>query len=168
MCKEKRDDMNVKSFISSKNNRKDKEKKKKKKKSKCVIKETNETDGEVAVNKDLTEEETNVKNDEASSNDSEENSDDSNDESDISVEEDDSDSDEDDEDDDEDEDDEDGDGDEDDYDMDEMNENLYNMLNEFLADEYGVSVATSMSNIAFELHSLNKNISKLLKDKEKK
>ena len=46
------------------------------------------------------------------------------------------------------------------------NEKLYNMLNTFFVDEYGVTIATSMSNISYELHNLNKNLSKLLKSKK--
>jgi hypothetical protein len=45
-------------------------------------------------------------------------------------------------------------------------EKLYNMLNTFFVDEYGVTIATSMSNISYELHNLNKNLSKLLKSKK--
>ena len=37
-------------------------------------------------------------------------------------------------------------------------EDLYNIFNNFFADEYGVSIATSLSNIAFELNKLNKNL----------
>ena len=37
-------------------------------------------------------------------------------------------------------------------------EDLYNVFNNFFADEYGVSIATSLSNIAFELNKLNKNL----------
>ena len=45
------------------------------------------------------------------------------------------------------------------------NEKLYAMLNTFFVDEYGVTIATSMSNISYELHNLNKNLGKLLKSK---
>ena len=65
------------------------------------------------------------------------------------------------------------DSDEDDSDDDETrdldiltNEKLYNMLNTLFVDEYGVTIATSMSNISYELHNLNKNLSKLLKSKK--
>ena len=37
-------------------------------------------------------------------------------------------------------------------------EDLYNIFNNFFTDEYGVSIATSLSNIAFELNKLNKNL----------
>lgn len=65
------------------------------------------------------------------------------------------------------------DDDDDDDDDDEEDDMCYQsdiseVLSNYFSDEYGVNVATSMSNIAFELHQLNKNISKLLKDKEKK
>jgi hypothetical protein len=43
---------------------------------------------------------------------------------------------------------------------------LYNILNSFFVDENEVSIATSMSNISYELNKLNKNLSKLLKSKE--
>ena len=79
------------------------------------------------------------------------------------------DEDDDDDDDDEDEDDsddDDSDSDEDIRDLDILtNEKLYAMLNTFFVDEYGVTIATSMSNISYELHNLNKNLGKLLKSK---
>jgi hypothetical protein len=37
-------------------------------------------------------------------------------------------------------------------------DDLYNVFNNFFTDEYGVSIATSLSNIAFELNKLNKNL----------
>jgi hypothetical protein len=56
--------------------------------------------------------------------------------------------------------------DDDDRDLDILtNEKLYAMLNTFFVDEYGVTIATSMSNISYELHNLNKNLGKLLKSK---
>ena len=80
---------------------------------------------------------------------------------------DDEDDDDDDEDDDEDDEDDDDDDDDEVPDLDILtNEKLYNMLNTFFVDEYGVTIATSMSNISYELHNLNKNLSKLLKSKK--
>lgn len=85
----------------------------------------------------------------------------------LSEDEDDEDDEDDDDDDDDDEDDDDEDDDDEVPDLDILtNEKLYNMLNTFFVDEYGVTIATSMSNISYELHNLNKNLSKLLKSKK--
>jgi hypothetical protein len=79
------------------------------------------------------------------------------DEDDDEDDEDDEDDDEDDEDEEDDEDDDEED-DEEDCDVGMSSEDLYNIFNNFFADEYGVSIATSLSNIAFELNKLNKNL----------
>jgi hypothetical protein len=91
----------------------------------------------------------------------EEDDEDEEDEDDEEDEEDDED-DEDDEEDDDGEEDEDEDEDEDDEEDEEggglTSEDLYTIFSNFFADEYGVSIATSLSNIAFELNKLNKNL----------
>jgi len=154
MEKDKLDTVDFMSFINSMSKLDEMNAPKKKKNSKCVVKETDEDANgeEVAVNKDIKETEDD---DVTTDSDGSEGSDGSDvtDEEDVDVDEDDSD-----EDDDEDN--------EEDFDL--TDENLYNLFNSFFTDEYGVNVATSMSNIAYELHSLNKNLSKMLKDKEKK
>ena len=152
MGKDKLDTVDFMSFINSMSKLDEMNVPKKKKKVKCVVKETDEkvNDEDIALNKDIND------------NDTTNTSDSDDDEVDIDVDDEDSDDDEDDEDSDDDDEDED----EDDDDM--VNENLYNLFNNFFMDENGTSVATSMSNIAYELHYLNKNLSKMLKDKEKK
>ena len=157
--------MDFMSFINSMNkmNKSDKKKKKAKKR---VIKECKISDDSenVAVNKDISDcceikEET----DEDTDNSCE---DSENKKLKKCCEDDDDDKDDDDEDDD-DEDEDDDDDDEDIKDLDILtSEKLYNMLNTFFVDEYGVTIATSMSNISYELHNLNKNLSKLLKSKK--
>ena len=155
MGKDKLDTVDFMSFINSMSKLDEMNVPKKKKKVKCVVKETDEkgNDEDIALNKDI--------NDDETTNTSSDSDDDDVDVNDIDVGEDDSDDSEDDDDDDDDEDDED-----DDDDM--VSENICNLLNTIFVDEDGLSVATSMSNIAYELHYLNKNLSKMLKDKEKK
>ena len=138
MGKEKLDAMDFMSFISSMSKMDEIKKPKNKKKVKCVIEEAENENEDVAVNKDLDEEGVEKKD---SNNDSDVNSDD------ITVSES---------------------GSEDDEDDMCYQSDISEVLSNYFSDEYGVNVATSMSNIAFELHQLNKNISKLLKDKEKK
>ena len=149
MGKDKLDTLDFMSFINSMSKIDEMNTPIKNKKAKCVIKESGDdaNNEDVAVNKDIkeTEKDDDVITDSDGSDGSEE--------EDVDVEEDYSD-DEDDEDDDE------------DFDL--TDENLYNLFNSFFTDEYGVNVATSMSNISYELHNLNKNLSKMLKDKEKK
>jgi hypothetical protein len=125
MGKDKLDTVDFMSFINSMSKLDEMNVPKKKKKVKCVVKETDEkvNDEDIALNKDINDDETTN-----TSSDSED----------------------------------------DDEDEDMVDENLYNLLNNFFMDENGSSVATSMSNIAYELHYLNKNLSKMLKDKEKK
>lgn len=65
-----------------------------------------------------------------------------------------------DEDDEEEEEEEDDEDDEEEEDDDIQDMSLYHILNNFLVDEENTSVATSLSNIAKELHKLNKNIKK--------
>lgn len=146
MGKDKLDTLDFMSFINSMSKIDEMNTPIKNKKAKCVIKESGDdaNNEDVAVNKDIkeTEKDDDVITDSDGSDGSEE--------EDVDVEEDYSD----DEDDDE------------DFDL--TDENLYNLFNSFFTDEYGVNVATSMSNIAYELHNLNKNLSKMLKDKEKK
>ena len=184
--------MDFMSFINSMN-KMNKSDKKKKKAKKGVIKECKISDDSenVAVNKDISDcceikEETDEDTDnscEDSENkklkkcckedDDDEDDDDEDDDDEDEEDEDDDDDDEDDDDEDEDEDeddDEDDDDDDDDEDIKDLDiltsEKLYNMLNTFFVDEYGVTIATSMSNISYELHNLNKNLSKLLKSKK--
>jgi TATA-binding protein-associated factor Taf7 len=132
-----------------------------KKKSKgIVIKEEENSDSvdenEIVTNKDIGEEDSETKDmsDKKSESTSTEEDADEDDE-------DDEDEDDDDDDDDDDEDDDEDDDDDDDNNLTE--DKLYNLLNTFFIDEYGVTVATSMSNIAYELHKLNSNIGKYLK-----
>lgn len=151
MGKDKLDTVDFMSFINSMSKLDEMNVPKKKKKVKCVVKETDENvNGEdIALNKDINDDETTNTSD---------SDDDDIDINEIDV-------------DDEDSDDEDSDEDEDDDEDEEedmVDENLYNLFNNFFMDENGSSVATSMSNIAYELHYLNKNLSKMLKDKEKK
>ena len=144
MGKDKLDTVDFMSFISSMSKLDEMNAPKKKKKVKCVVKETDEkgNDEDIALNKDI--------NDDETTNTSSDSDDDDVDVNDIDVGEDDSEDDDDD----------------DDDDM--VSENICNLLNTIFVDEDGLSVATSMSNIAYELHYLNKNLSKMLKDKEKK
>jgi hypothetical protein len=107
-----------------------------KKVSKCTIKEV---DDENAEECECEEEKVDDDNDDSSSDDSE---DSDNDDS----EEDDDDEDDDDEDDDE--------GEE--YHPGLTEESLWNVLSNFFTDEEGNNIATSMSNIAYELHKINK------------
>lgn len=151
MGKDKLDTVDFMSFINSMSKLDEMNVPKKKKKVKCVVKETDENvNGEdIALNKDINDDDTTNTSD---------TDDDDIDINDIDVDEEDSDDDDEDSDDDDDE----------DEDEDMVDENLYNLFNNFFMDENGSSVATSMSNIAYELHYLNKNLSKMLKDKEKK
>ena len=146
MGKDKLDTVDFMSFISSMSKLDEMNAPKKKKKVKCVVEETYEkvNDEDIALNKDINDDETTNTSD--------------SDDDDVDVGEDDSDDSDDSKDDDDD--------DEDDDDM--VSENICNLLNTIFIDEDGLSVATSMSNIAYELHYLNKNLSKMLKDKEKK
>tara|TARA_B000000475_G_scaffold169318_1_gene136184 strand:- start:1141 stop:1602 length:462 start_codon:yes stop_codon:yes gene_type:complete len=153
MGKDKLDTVDFMSFINSMSKLDEMNVPKKKKKVKCVVKETDEkvNDEDIALNKDINDDDTTNTSD---------TDDDDIDINDIDVDEEDSDDDDEDSDDDDDED--------EDEDEDMVDENLYNLFNNFFMDENGSSVATSMSNIAYELHYLNKNLSKMLKDKEKK
>lgn len=153
MGKDKLDTVDFMSFINSMSKLDEMNVPKKKKKVKCVVKETDENvNGEdIALNKDINDDETTNTSD---------SDDDDIDINEIDVDDEDSD------DEDSDEDDDDDDDEDDEEDM--VDENLYNLFNNFFMDENGSSVATSMSNIAYELHYLNKNLSKMLKDKEKK
>ena len=150
MGKDKLDTVDFMSFINSMSKLDEMNVPKKKKKVKCVVEETDEkvNDEDIALNKDINDDETTNTSD---------SDDDDVDINDIDVE---------DSDDDEEDSDDDDDNDDDDDDM--VSETMCNMLNTIFVDEDGVSVATSMSNIAYELHYLNKNLSKMLKDKEKK
>jgi len=150
MGKDKLDTVDFMSFINSMSKLDEMNVPKKKKKVKCVVKETDDkvNDEDIALNKDINDDETTNTSD---------SDDDDVDINDIDVDDEDSDDDEDDSDDDD-----------DDEEEDMVDENLYNLFNNFFMDENGSSVATSMSNIAYELHYLNKNLSKMLKDKEKK
>jgi len=138
--------------------------KKNKKSSRCTIKEEdnvyikecdeNETD---TKDEDVIK---NIENIEETKNDAEDDDDDDEDDEDEEDEEDDEDDEDDDEDDeDDDEDDEDDEEDEEEYAGEQglTADDLYNVFNNFFTDEYGVSIATSLSNIAFELNKLNKN-----------
>lgn len=149
MGKDKLDTVDFMSFINSMSKLDEMNVPKKKKKVKCVVKETDEkvNDEDIALNKDINDDETTNTSD--------------SDDDDIDIDVDDEDSDDDEEDSDDEDDDE-------DEEEDMVDENLYNLFNNFFMDENGSSVATSMSNIAYELHYLNKNLSKMLKDKEKK
>lgn len=150
MGKDKLDTVDFMSFINSMSKLDEMNVPKKKKKVKCVVKETDDkvNDEDIALNKDINDDETTNTSD---------SDDDDVDINDIDVDDEDSDDDEDD-----------SDEDDDDEEEDMVDENLYNLFNNFFMDENGSSVATSMSNIAYELHYLNKNLSKMLKDKEKK
>ena len=157
MGKDKLDTVDFMSFINSMSKLDEMNVPKKKKKVKCVVKEASENvnDEDIALNKDI--------NDDETTNTSSDSDDDEIDVNNINIDEEDS-GDSDDSDDSDDDDDEDEDDDEDGCE----DENLYNLLKNFFMDENGLSVATSMSNIAYELHYLNKNLSKMHKDKEKK
>ena len=155
MGKDKLDTLDFMSFINSMSKIDEMNTPIKNKKAKCAVKESGDgaNNEDVVVNKDIKDikdiKETEKDDDVITDSDGSDGSDGS-EEEDVDVEEDYSD----DEDDDE------------DFDL--TDENLYNLFNSFFTDEYGVNVATSMSNIAYELHNLNKNLSKMLKDKEKK
>ena len=155
MGKDKLDTLDFMSFINSMSKIDEMNTQIKNKKAKCVVKESGDgaNNEDVVVNKDIKDikdiKETEKDDDVITDSDCSDCSDGS-EEEDVDVEEDYSD----DEDDDE------------DFDL--TDENLYNLFNSFFTDEYGVNVATSMSNISYELHNLNKNLSKMLKDKEKK
>lgn len=129
----------------------------------CEIKEegSNDSDEEKVngvVNSTIKEEASGDSNGSGDSDDDEEGDEDSNDSND-------SEDDDDDDSQDSDEDDEDEEDSDDDDDV--INDKkLYNILNSFFVDENEVSIATSMSNISYELNKLNKNLSKLLKSKE--
>ena len=164
--------MDFMSFINSMN-KMNKSDKKKKKAKKGVIKECKISDDSenVAVNKDISDcceikEET----DEDTDNSCEDSENKKLKKCCKEDDDDEDDDDEDEEDEDEDDDDEDDDDEDDDEDIKDLDiltsEKLYNMLNTFFVDEYGVTIATSMSNISYELHNLNKNLSKLLKSKK--
>jgi len=139
----------------------------KKKSKSVVIKEEENSDNvdenEIVTNKDIGEEDSETKDMSDKKSESTSTEEDEDDDDDDDDEDEDEDEDDDDEDDDEDDDDDDEDDDDDDDNNNLTEDKLYNLLNTFFIDEYGVTVATSMSNIAYELHKLNSNIGKYLK-----
>lgn len=176
MNKDNFNNIDIMSFLNSMQNmqrmERGKSSKKSKKSSRCTIKEEdnvyiNECDENEKITKKDTDEEQDGDNEVIKNIEKVEEVEDD-DEDDEGDDEDDEDDDEDDEDDDEDEDEDDDEDDEDDEDEEDeedagveegfTSEDLYNVFNNFFADEYGVSIATSLSNIAFELNKLNKNL----------
>ena len=172
MNKDNFNNIDIMSFLNSMQSmqsmQRTKSSKKSKKSSRCTIKEEdnvyiNECDENEKITKKDTDEEQDgdnevIKNiekvEEVDEDDDEDDEEDDDDEDDEDDDEDDDDE-EDEEDDEEDEED-----DEEDAGVEEgfTSEDLYNVFNNFFADEYGVSIATSLSNIAFELNKLNKNL----------
>ena len=176
MNKDTFNNIDIMSFLNSMQSmqsmQRTKSSKKSKKSSRCTIKEEdnvyiNECDENEKITKKDTDEEQDGDNEVIKNIEKVEEVEDD-DEDDEGDDEDDEDDDEDDEDDDEDEDEDDDEDDEDDEDEEDeedagveegfTSEDLYNVFNNFFADEYGVSIATSLSNIAFELNKLNKNL----------
>ena len=181
MNKDNFNNIDIMSFLNSMQSmqsmQRTKSSKKSKKSSRCTIKEEdnvyiNECDENEKITKKDTDEEQDgdnevIKNiekveevDEDDEDDEDDDEDDEDDEDDDEDDEDEDDEDDDDEEDDEDDEDEEDDDEEEDAGVEEgfTSEDLYNVFNNFFADEYGVSIATSLSNIAFELNKLNKNL----------
>ena len=174
MNKDNFNNIDIMSFLNSMQSmqsmQRTKSSKKSKKSSRCTIKEEdnvyiNECDENEKITKKDTDEEQDgdnevIKNIEKVEEVDEDDEDDEDDEEDDDDEDDEDEDDEDDDDDDEDDDEEDDEDDEEDAGVEEgfTSEDLYNVFNNFFADEYGVSIATSLSNIAFELNKLNKNL----------
>lgn len=188
MNKDKLNDLNsidIMSFLSSMQNMQSMQKvskpKKNKKSTRCTIKEednvyikecteegcedgeeceagakvsdkTLKGDGVIKNVENIKEDEEDDEDDDDEDEDDEDDDDEDEDDEDDEDEEDEDDEDEDDDEEDEDEED------EEDCDVGMSSEDLYNIFNNFFADEYGVSIATSLSNIAFELNKLNKNL----------